>query len=66
MRFLRLADVRSKVGLSRSQIYRIVAAGDFPKPYSLGGRTVAWLESEIDSWIKNKVQAVAADARSGE
>jgi prophage regulatory protein len=65
MRFLRLADVRSQIGLSRSQIYRMVSAGDFPKPYSLGGRAVAWLESEIDSWIKDKVQA-AADGRGGQ
>lgn len=55
MRFLRLADVRSRVGLSRSQIYRL-ATGDFPKAYGLGARAVAWLESDIDAWIRARVR----------
>ena len=55
MRFLRLADVRSRVGLSRSQIYRKISTGDFPKAYSLGARAVAWLESEIDAWIESRI-----------
>lgn len=56
MRFLRLADVRSRVGLSRSQIYRKISTGEFPKPYSLGARAVAWLESEIDGWIQSRIE----------
>ncbi|MGA9667971.1 MAG: AlpA family transcriptional regulator [Terracidiphilus sp.] len=55
MRFLRLADVRSRVGLSRSQIYRKISTGEFPKAYSLGARAVAWLESEIDGWIESRI-----------
>jgi predicted DNA-binding transcriptional regulator AlpA len=31
-RFLRLPEVRSRVGLSTSTIYRLMAAGQFPKP----------------------------------
>ena len=56
MRFLRLADVRSRVGLSRSQIYRQISSGDFPKAYSLGARAVAWLESDIEAWIESRVR----------
>ena len=57
MRFLRLADVRSRVGLSRSQIYRLVSTGDFPKAFSLGARAVAWLESDINAWIESRVNS---------
>ncbi len=53
-KFLRLPEVRLRVPYSRSQIYRLVATGDFPKPYSLGARAVAWLERDIESWIAER------------
>ena len=59
MRFLRLPDVRSRISLSRSQIYRKISSGEFPKPYSLGARAVAWLESDVDAWIESRVNGHA-------
>ena len=64
MRFLRLADVRSRIGLIRSQIYRLASTGEFPKPYSLGARAVGWLESEIDKWIEGRIAAQANSSPS--
>jgi prophage regulatory protein len=55
-KFLRLPDVRSRVALSRSQIYRQMKAGLFPCSYDLGARAVAWLESDIDAWIESRVK----------
>ena len=55
-KLLRLADVRSRVPYSRSTIYQKIAQGEFPKPISLGGRAVAWLESDIDAWIAARVE----------
>jgi len=63
MRFLRLTEVRSRVGLSRSQIYRQISDGKFPKAYNLGARAVAWLESDIDTWIENCVMTGRAVQR---
>ena len=40
----------------RASIYRLIAAGQFPRPYSLGARAVAWLESDIDAWIEARVE----------
>ena len=57
MRFLRLSEVRNRVGYGRATIYRLMAAGEFPRSYSLGARAVAWLESEIDAWIEARVKA---------
>lgn len=54
--FIRLPEVKLRVGLCRSSIYAFIARGDFPRPYSLGGRAVAWLESEIDGWIELRLQ----------
>ncbi len=55
--FNRLNAVKLKVGLSRSSIYLMMAAGTFPKSISLGLRSVAWLDSDIDAWIDSKVAA---------
>jgi len=54
-RFLRLSEVRNRVPYSRATIYRLITAGQFPRPYSLGARAVAWLESEISTWIAERV-----------
>ncbi len=56
-RFLRLSEVRKRVPYSRATIYRLMTQGQFPRPYGLGARAVAWLESEIDAWIAVRVEA---------
>ena len=61
MRFLRLAEVRNRVGYGRASIYRLIAAGQFPRPYSLGARAVGFLESEIDAWIEARVNGQTAN-----
>lgn len=54
-RLLRRVEVEHKTGLSRSAIYDGVRKGTFPEPVPLGGKSVAWLCSEIDEWIADKV-----------
>lgn len=54
---LRLPTVRTTTGLSRSTIYLRVSQGTFPKPVSLGGRAVGWLEAEIQDWLRGRVEA---------
>ncbi len=44
---LRLPAVKSRTGLSRSSIYAKVRTGEFPKPISIGIRSIGWMESEI-------------------
>ncbi len=53
---LRLKDVIKIVGLSRSSIYALKSSGDFPNSFMLGKRAVAWLDSEIQSWVDLKTQ----------
>ena len=55
--FLRLPQVKQRIGLSRSSVYAKIQCGEFPAPINLGGRAVAWLESEIDGWIRDRVKA---------
>lgn len=55
LRVLRLPEVRRHTGLSRSEIYRRMAAGDFPKPVPLTTRTVGWLDHEVQAWLSARV-----------
>ncbi|WP_295763000.1 AlpA family transcriptional regulator [Undibacterium sp.] len=58
-RLLRLPSVLDRVPFSKTEIYRRVRAGDFPKPISIGIRAVAWLESDIDQYIQKLTTGAA-------
>lgn len=58
----RLPTVKARTGLSRSEIYRKVAAGDFPAPIKLGERASAWSAAEVDGWIADRI--AERDARA--
>jgi len=51
MHILRLPEVSQATGLSRSTIYRLVQAGNFPPPLKLTTRTIGWYSTDIDTWI---------------
>jgi prophage regulatory protein len=59
---LRLPEVKRRVSLSRSEIYRRIAAGDFPQPVKLGERASAWPESEVSAWCQARIAARDAKA----
>ena len=54
-RLIRLPEVKQRVGLGRSTIYRLMDLGTFPKARKLGLRAIAWSEAEIDGWIAGKL-----------
>lgn len=56
----RLPQVRARTGLSRSEIYRRIALGEFPAPIKLGLRASAWSKQEIDAWIAERIAARGA------
>ncbi|CAI0994162.1 helix-turn-helix transcriptional regulator [Serratia quinivorans] len=54
-RFIRLPEVLYTTGLSRSTVYEMMTRKQFPAQISLGGKTVAWLESEIENWMAERI-----------
>lgn len=56
-RLLRCPDVLKRVGMCRSAMYAQIKAGTFPRPVPTGGNSVAWVESEIDQWIADRIAA---------
>jgi prophage regulatory protein len=50
-RLLRLPQVKAKIGYATSTIWKCVKEGTLHAPISLGPRSVAWRESELQAWI---------------
>jgi prophage regulatory protein len=51
-KLLRLPQVKSITGLSKSSIYARISEGTFPQQIPLGPRLVVWVESDIQKWAK--------------
>lgn len=57
---LRMPAVVAYTGLSRTTLWRLRNAGQFPRPVRLGGETsraVGWLRSDIEAWIHSRPAA---------
>ena len=54
---LRLPTVMRNTGLARSTIYKLISQNQFPVPVKLSTRAVAWLQSEIETWVSSRVRA---------
>lgn len=53
---IRMKEVVRMTGLSRSTLYRLQQLEEFPKAVNLGCRSVAWVRSDINDWIREKIQ----------
>lgn len=64
MRLLRAREVRERTGLGRMTLWRLEAAGEFPRRRQITPRSVRWIDEEIDDWIARRPPApppVSAD-----
>ncbi len=48
MRYLNIADIAERYGISRSTVERFVKSGVIPKPIKLGRRTIRWRSDVLD------------------
>lgn len=58
-RFLPIREVVRITSLSRACIYKYIGQQKFPASVNLSGNRVAWLNSEIDRWMQERVAARA-------
>ena len=56
-KFIVLPQVQEIVPYSASHIWRLEHSGKFPKRIRLGGNRVAWLQSEVENWVEDKIAA---------
>jgi prophage regulatory protein len=52
---LKLPEVKRRVGLSKTDIYIMMSANRFPRNVKISIRSVAWVESEIENWVQQKI-----------
>lgn len=50
-RFVKLDEVKRRVGLGKSMIYQLIQEGRFPAPYKLSSFASRWSDREIIAWI---------------
>ncbi len=51
-RFLKLEEVKRRVGLGRSMIYHLIRQGKFPPPYKISAFASRWSDREIVAWVE--------------
>jgi prophage regulatory protein len=61
---IRLPEVISKTGLSRSTIYFQISKGNFPQGVPIGEHARGWLNHEIEEWIEARA-AMRRDRHEG-
>lgn len=54
---LRLPQVCRITGLCRSSIYQMEAEGRFPRRVKIGARSVGWIESEMQNWLRQRIES---------
>jgi prophage regulatory protein len=65
-RILRLKQLTERIGLGRSTIYDRMNVQSprydptFPKPIKLGASAIGWIDSEITTWIEQRMSAKEA------
>jgi prophage regulatory protein len=52
---IRLSEVIKRTGYCRAWIYRLMKNDDFPKSIKIGTRSIAFIESEVEDWIIDRI-----------
>jgi len=59
---IRFPEVQKRTGYSKAWIYRLISQERFPKPVKIGSRSIAFVESEIDEWINQRIAESRGEA----
>lgn len=52
LRVIRFPELHRKIGLCRSQVWRLEQQGDFPKSIPLGKNSKGWIEADVNAWLE--------------
>jgi len=56
MKYIRFKELRKLIPLGRTTIWKMMREGRFPQSRRIGKVATAWLESEVEDWIKERAQ----------
>ena len=54
---IRLPEGQRRTGYRKAWIYRLMAEQRFPSSIKIGSRAIAFIESEIDEWISERIES---------
>ncbi|MBD8129153.1 helix-turn-helix transcriptional regulator [Pantoea agglomerans] len=53
--FIRMPETIRRTGYGKAWIYKLISQGRFPQPVKIGTRSIAFVESEVDEWINQRI-----------
>ena len=57
---LMLADeVNARIPYSRAHLYRLEDQGDFPKRKRIGANRIAWVRTEVEQWLAERMEELS-------
>ncbi len=55
--FWRFRELKGRVKLGRTTIWKMYNEGRFPKPYKIGKNVIAWRSDEVTAWMEARERA---------
>ncbi|EBK2615838.1 AlpA family transcriptional regulator [Klebsiella pneumoniae] len=52
---IRLPEVQRRTGYSKAWIYKLLKEKRFPAAVKIGSRAIAFVESEINDWVNQRI-----------
>jgi prophage regulatory protein len=56
MRVISFAGLKADKGIPYSSVWirELIARGEFPRPIKIGANRVAFIEEEVDQWLRDR------------
>ena len=54
--------MQKRTGYSKAWLYRLMSEQRFPAAIKIGSRTIAFIESEVDEWINQRIAESRGEA----
>jgi len=54
--FMMSDEIDARVPYSRAHLYRLEGQGGFPKRKRIGANRIAWVRSEIEQWLAERME----------
>ena len=65
VRFLRPRQVLEMIGVSRTTLWRMVQAGNFPRPVRITERNRGYLLKSVETWMRARAEGRPFDVAVG-
>tara|TARA_E500000178_G_C16636385_1_gene579988 strand:+ start:409 stop:609 length:201 start_codon:yes stop_codon:yes gene_type:complete len=49
-------EIDARIPYSRAHLYRLEGQGEFPKRKRIGANRIAWVRSEVEQWLAERLE----------